>query len=99
MGEFKGTKGNWEIEDNMKGLIWIWSEDVHVAEAIYNKVDMDIEEAKANAQLIASAPKMLLTLQRIERFMKSEFRGLGNDTVGKCRLQEVTDVINKALGN
>ena len=70
MSEFKGTKGKWDIDSSsdsrvklVGGLIDVW---------IYrNSGDIDIMEAKANAQLISKAPEMLEMLKEAKRVICS----------------------------
>lgn len=64
--EFKGTKGKWYIDQEeshqMKNNVWC---NVISANKTIDLADVygDDEEAKANAQLIASAPELLEMLQ------------------------------------
>jgi hypothetical protein len=68
--EFKGTKSKWEVQFDTAGYPSVVYEDGNF---ICDVIGADIE-AKANAQLIATAPKLLETLQQaIEMCDKIQF--------------------------
>jgi hypothetical protein len=82
--EFKGTKGEWEIDTN--GEPFLYCDEYHGSFKIksnksvacevyaYSFFNLTFEEAKANAQLIATAPKLLEALQQaIEMCDKIQF--------------------------
>jgi hypothetical protein len=70
--EFKGTKGEWYVINN---IVTSQEQDICTVD-IYLEAYMDIENAKqeiickANAKLIANAPKMLETLNKVATFLK-----------------------------
>ena len=88
--EFKGTKGEWEVINN---IVTSQEQDICTVD-IYLEAYMDIENAKqeiickANAQLIANAPKMLEMLNRI--FIE-KCNGVNN-----IDYSEIENVINQA---
>jgi hypothetical protein len=58
--EFKGTKGEWEVQFDTAGYPSVVYEDGNF---ICDVIGADIE-AKANAQLIANSPKLLENAQQ-----------------------------------
>jgi|JI10StandDraft_1071094.scaffolds.fasta_scaffold188242_7 hypothetical protein len=67
--EFKGTKGKWSIKNISEQRAWIniTSDKDIIARAFYGELEpiVTLEEATANAQLIASAPEMFEMLKMI----------------------------------
>jgi len=82
--EFKGTKSKWEVQFDTAGYPSVIYEDGNF---ICDVIGADIE-AKANAQLIANAPKMLEMLNRI--FIE-KCNGVNN-----IDYSEIEKVINQA---
>lgn len=65
MENFKGTKGDWEnieVQTNSGGFFKIMRESV----SICNIITRNLDQAEANAKLIACAPEMLDLLSSIE---------------------------------
>jgi hypothetical protein len=98
--EFKGTNGTWYIDQDesheMKNGVWCTvistPQTIGLAD-VYG----DEEEAKANAQLIATAPKLLEALQRVEDYLTALYES--NETAPfplRSELDNVREVINQA---
>lgn len=89
MKEFKGTEGQWKHRQvsthNGDFFKVIANEDL----AICNVTTRNSELARANAQLIASAPEMLEALQNLEN---------DNNQIPPHAWNMVQNAINKALG-
>lgn len=96
--EFKGTKGKWRLSEvktygrqmvdlgDFKGFIDVW---------YHNGDTMTKQEATANAKLIASAPELLETLQKIYQIENHAF-GLKGFDVERLK-SEIKTVLEKAL--
>ena len=71
--EFKGTKGKWSIKNISEQRAWIniTSDKDIIARAFYGELEpiVTLEEATANAQLIASAPEMFEMLKKVNDFI------------------------------
>lgn len=68
--EFKGTKGKWEVK-KVANQNWVWA-NVRGGECLAKF--SDIEENKANAQLISKAPEMLDFINRISgEMLRNDF--------------------------
>ena len=107
MKEFKGTKGDWRLEigsDRKQGIrtksgyICFMTRPTHFIgqDKRYKK---EIDEAEANAQLIAAAPELLEALQilvnkteELATIVRLITKDQG-DAINKAK-----DAINKALG-
>lgn len=102
--EFKGTKGEWEVKHSHSKTAYnivgtVLGGKYKIARCPYETERVCIDslnekqEAKANAQLIATAPEMLEVLLKVQKAINqmdySEIEGLYN---------EVEESINKALG-
>lgn len=91
MKEFKGTKGEWDCYlGNTSFKITDQQRDVLNIEEVG-----DIDEAQANAQLIATAPELLETCQ----YMLNQLKGDSEISEGegyRC-VTKLENVINKAL--
>ena len=94
MNEFKGTKGKWEIKDSTKIVIgkqpicdtWYFGE-------------INIEEAKCNAKLIACAPDMLEMLENVVSWYgKRDFKTneLYSSNFQEPLIKEAMQLIKKA---
>jgi len=102
MQEFKGTKGNWKIGNHFSNIVT----DEKTLRPTYNEKDYESEKRyyggyivceslnkRADANLIANAPKLLDALQ-------SAYRCSGErNYLTKPVLDEMLDAINRALGN
>lgn len=98
MGDFKGTKGRWIIKHSTKNPAWnvvgtvlggrhkIARCPYHVNESLseeWNNKEMD--EQKANAQLISKAPEMLEMLEELVCDLSGEnLSSAMNDTIKRA---------------
>lgn len=97
MKEFRGTKGKWEMSDDIDENMYIIDEvgnciaTVSDGDFDLNMIHMDI--IKSNAQLIAAAPEMLDLLLRV----KGSINRMDYASIEAlyCDIEEITD---KALG-
>jgi hypothetical protein len=103
--EFKGTKGKWNIGKQENKLeVTIYSNKKRICEvksfdgAFFN--DPTTEQAKANAQLIVSAPELLEAL----KIVKLNYEHFGRDSSRRmiCRLEPnqvslIESAIKKAI--
>lgn len=83
MAEFKGTKGNWNIEEDIFEQPFITTEEGQIIAILTDKNDdlfygITLEETESNAKLIASAPEMLNTINELLGLLK--FHGYTNST-------------------
>lgn len=86
MSEFKGTKGEWLIDNNYKGMI-LTEKGGYKPNAMLNTMCSDIE-LEANAKLISCAPDMLEELKYI----------LTNYDLGVTDKYRLESLIKKAIG-
>lgn len=64
------SQGNWKKESKNLCTITIHNDEIDIAEVL--EIDIDPEEAEANARLITAAPELLETLkQLIERCLRT----------------------------
>ena len=93
MEEFRGTKGEWLVED----IDVISSETGMAICQVYDGLDthvseMDIEVVNSNARLIAAVPELLKALQKIIEFHKAGLH------LSDPLIKYAYPAINKALG-
>ena len=90
--EFKGTKGSWYHDTELENVNQ-YSVKVNVisSDSDENMVDIfgDDEEAKANVNLIATAPELLECLMELEN---------DNGSIPKIIWDKIQKTIDKALG-
>ena len=94
MSNIKHTPGPWTIEDNGWNGQFIYGDDdrVNGKRRFIAEVDLNYDEAEANARLIAAAPDLLEALFKLAKFYDS----LGEPR-GSCRV--IADAaIAKATG-
>lgn len=89
MNRFKGTKGEFHAV-NYAGAYLIQIGQMYEDLDVLNENEVGEEEAKANAQLISTAPELLEALIDLHRFRKD------NNVGAELELSELA--INKALG-
>ena len=90
--EFKGIKGKWEVVKDSDS-VWIESDLWSIADV--NKVGT-LQEYKANAKLIAAAPKLLKALQEMLDLFHVVTDSL-NETKQEESIIKSQKAINKAL--
>ena len=105
MGDFKGTKGEWAfyeiittyISGATKTTLSVSANDYDIA-LVGAKNDLSEEEwgeVKANAQLIAASPKLLVELYQMTLLLKALPE---NNSEMSERIESAGKTINKALG-
>ena len=97
MNESKHTPGPWEIRKS--GFIMApdgagQGDDVYIAEILIGPDSPEVDEAKANARLIAAAPELLAALCEI-----MDDVDLGIQTVGNINGKNARAAIAKAKGD
>ena len=99
--EFKGTKGEWRIEDKLGDetsylILDKIGYEVCVADSEFIK---DIDEVIANAKLIAAAPDLLEALQLVtdELFQAIECINSVESAKSSTNIKIAEKAINKAL--
>ena len=106
---FKGTKGGWKYSkaDNKNNVFYIDNDEKHVSFVYFisGKTMLNYpreEEARANAQLIASSPELLECLQHILELASQKCTSTMEEALFLEEWDEWTEkaksVINKALG-
>ncbi len=100
MGEFKGTKGEWCIRKYTVGeyiKINITTDYGHVISILSKEDEPVFDEiiSMANAQLMATAPKLLVELYQMTLLLKALPE---NDSEMRERIESAEKAINKALG-
>lgn len=99
--EFKGTSGNWYIDQEeshrMRNSVWC---NVISTKKTIGLADVygDDEEAKANAQLIASAPELLEALKELlnEDRVKIAMKESGENSIFNDKVKQAKQAIEKA---
>lgn len=93
MKEFKGTKGEWNCTKKEGYDYDIYSGELEICTTVFS--DIRGEEARLNAQLIATAPELLQELKKIKLDID-----LGIIRVSKTSpiYKGIEQAINKALG-
>ena len=96
MKEFKGTKGEWKITDDV--YITPLSENFAIARAFTGSESISTSkiERLANAKLIAAAPELLKALLEIKKILKKEWPKQEWDDFANEETS-FTKAINKAL--
>jgi len=99
MKEFKGTQGKWgysfnkkRTKANINANDWEMHTRVYVKTQNIDGIYVDSEEGMANAQLIATAPELLESLQEMVFLFNNE-----NIDQQNAKVKAVL-TINKALG-
>jgi len=92
--EFKGTKGKWSIKNISEQRAWIniTSDKDIIARAFYGELEpiVTLEEATANAQLIASAPEMFELLSKLVR--ECQIKDISRFKEAKQLLTKITTI-------
>ena len=79
------TPGPWEIQDSGPGTIRGLRFRVVTDEKFIAKTSDGLEEARANARLIAAAPEMYEMLKELEGGLLARARYKGSKTIDKLR--------------
>lgn len=102
MSEFKGTKGSWRVSEKVGDFIHIRHDNNEPGAMSLNLAHITaraswLEEAEANARLIAAAPDLLEALQRFYSWY-SIVHGDACIYTGDHPVAFAKSVIDKALG-
>lgn len=113
MEDFKGTKGRWEVKHsqsktayNVVGTVLGCKYKIARCPYVKSLIKADEQEAKANAQLMATSPELLEDLQEAIELFDSAYKcmadgdneGLYNALANATSRTRFKETIAKALG-
>lgn len=103
MQKFKGTRGPWRVSEMRGDLIdirhsheGIGAISLNLAHVVVRKSWLN--EAEANAKLIAAAPELLEALRQLRDYVEDVLAVSTEDCDPQHPLIRATSVISKALG-
>lgn len=106
MKEFKGTKGEWRIEEGTEPIeVVLIEKGWQIGTVVVAYMGQEDEAGMANAHLIAAAPDLLAacqksldTLTQVKKLYKGIFTDAAYSAISH-RINDLTAAISKALPN